>query len=486
MKGDFSSFRYDPRRNDQGVLFQQGRVTLDADLTDAELIAQHWREQAARDVIGSGVAAVPVRDSAGFHVDSAQVEGTAVELRLDPGRCWADGILLYLPGDPANPTASVRRTADYFPAPINPAGTSVGSIDDGVRDAVVLEVVLEELNAFQEPDRLLEAALGGPDTAERITPRFRLGLVRLGANEDCTSIAGRLADPPAGLGKLSVSLEPPQLITDQDCPTVAGGGYTGFEHNLYRIEIAAANTGAPRFKWSQFNGSLVGRGVFMAGAPKTVTITANRAAIISSGLTDFYLEALAFDNARGLWSVVYGTAATLNSDSDLELADPPTFGTFTFGTDSVFFRLWNGIENVGDYDDAAPISFRDGIELQFDPTATATYRAGDYWTFPVRARERSSIRMFWSTTPCPTAQSIIASRSPRSSGPGRGTRWRAARSRIAGAASVRSPISASAVRSSSATASARSATSTRSRKPPSTCRRRVVSCVCCRGGTSRI
>jgi hypothetical protein len=387
MKGDFSTFRYDPRRNDQGVLFQQGRVTLDADLTDAELIALHWREQAARDVIGSGVAAVPVKDSAGFHVDAARVVGNDVILTLDPGRAWADGILLYLPGDPANPTAPVERTANYFPAPINPAGTSTTSITDKIRDAVVLEVVLEELNAFQEPDRLIEPALGGPDTAERITPRFRLGLVRLGDNEDCTSIAGRIADPPAGLGRLTVTLEPPQLIVDQDCPTVAGGGYTGFEHNLYRIEIADTTAGAPRFKWSQFNGSLVGRGLFLAGAPKTVTITANRAAIVSCGLTDFYLEALAYDTARGAWSVVYATAATLNSDSDLELADPPTFGTFAFGTDSVFFRLWNGIENIGDYDDATPTSWRDGIQLQFEPTATASYRAGDYWTFPVRAGE---------------------------------------------------------------------------------------------------
>jgi hypothetical protein len=387
MKGDFSSLRFDPRYNYQAVLHQQGRVTLDADLTAAELIDLTWRTRTARDVIGAGVAAVPVADVDGFRIETARVVGADVVLGVHPGRVWADGVLVYLPEDPGNPTAPVERTASYFPPPINPTGTSTASIGDQVRDAVVLEVVLEEINAFQEPDRLIEAALGGPDTAERINARYRFGLVRLAAGEDCTTIAPRLADPPAGLGHLSVSLAPPQFVGG-DCPTVAGGGYTGFEHNLYRVEIADVTSGAPRFKWSQFNGGLVGRGVFVAGAPDTVTITANRTAIVTSGITDFYLEALQYDSSRGCWSVVYGTTATLNSDFDLELDDPPVFGTFSFGVDSVFFRLWNGIAFVDDYTNAGtPVELRDGIRLVFDPSASATYRAGDYWTFPVRAGE---------------------------------------------------------------------------------------------------
>ena len=66
-----------------------------------------------------------------------------------------------------------------------------------------------------------------------------------------------------------------------DCPVVEGGGYTGFEHQLYRIEIAALNAGGPKFKWSQFNGGLVGRGRFVAGAPPKVEISANLSAIVA-------------------------------------------------------------------------------------------------------------------------------------------------------------------------------------------------------------
>ena len=43
MKGDFSNWRFNPHGNDQGLLFQQGRVTLDADLTEAGLIELNWR-----------------------------------------------------------------------------------------------------------------------------------------------------------------------------------------------------------------------------------------------------------------------------------------------------------------------------------------------------------------------------------------------------------------------------------------------------------
>ncbi len=385
MKGDFSILRFDRNDNDQGLLHQQGRVILDADLTDAELIGLHWRMQAGRDAFGARVAAVPAAEPDGFAVASASVEGGEVHLRVRPGRVWADGVLLYLPDDPPGSNAPVDRVATYLEPPLNTGG--VDTIGEGARDAVVLEVALEELSAFQDPARLLEPALGGPDTAERITARHAFRLLRLGPGEDCRSILPRLDDGPAGKGRLTVSLDPPVMLGG-DCPTVAGGGYSGFEHQLYRVEIADVASGPPRFKWSQFNGGLVGRGTFQAGSPRRVVITANRAAIVNSGLTEFYLEALDYDAAQGRWRIIYGALASLNSLLELELTDPPIFGAFSFSTEPVFFRLWSGIEPVSDFIDAtSPAELRDGIHLAFDPPASTSYRPGDYWTFPVRAGE---------------------------------------------------------------------------------------------------
>jgi len=403
MKGDFSILNFDPHehkrgvnppeqgvlRNISGVLHQQGRVTTDADLTEGELLGLGWNGQAGRDIMGAGVCAVPAAEPEGFRVESATVTGGDVHVMLRPGRAWADGILTRLPGETPDPGAPVERIATYFGAPIAVPAPVPGSINDATRDAVILEVSEEALHGFQYPQRLIEAALGGPDTSERAFVNFRIRLLRLAAGEDCTTILDKLRDDPSAKGRLTASLAPMVTITG-DCPVVGGGGYTGFEHHLYRIEIADVPAAAPaRFKWSQWNGGLVGRGRFDAGPdPDRVIIDAGRSAIVNSGLTEFYLEALQYDARVGAWTVVYGTMTTLNTDHDLVLTAPASFGTLPSTTDSVFFRLWNGIANISAFTNAAnPVELRDGICLAFDAPAAGNYRSGDYWTFTVRAGE---------------------------------------------------------------------------------------------------
>ncbi|MBT8768517.1 hypothetical protein [Metapseudomonas boanensis] len=403
MQGDFSVLNFDPHqhehgvnppslgplRNLSGVLHQQGRVNTDADLTEGELLELGWNGQAGRDIIGAGVCAVPASEPQGFKVESAQVNDGQVQVMLRPGRAWADGILTRLAGETPDPLASVARLATYFGPPLATPTPTPDQIADGTRDAVILEVSEEALHGFQYPHRLIEPALGGPDTAERAFVNFRIRLLRLAEGEDCATIIGKLRDDPSAKGRLSVSLVPVVALVG-DCPVVGGGGYTGFEHCLYRIEIADVPAGAPvRFKWSQFNGGLVGRGRFDSTTdPDRVLIDAGRAAIVNSGLTEFYLEALQYDELIGAWTVVYGSVATLNTDHDLELASPASFGALPSTTDSVFFRLWNGIADVADFPDVgAPAHLRDGIQLAFDAAGAGNYRPGDYWTFSVRAGE---------------------------------------------------------------------------------------------------
>lgn len=401
MQGDFSQFKFDPARhtrgvaepvlgplrNVAGVLQQQGRVITDADLAEGELLTLAWQDQAGRDIIGAGVCAVPAAEPDGFEIVSAAVDGTQVIVQVRPGRAWVDGILARLPGVQPDATLPVEREAAYFGPPWSTPLPTVADIGDGIRDAVVLEVSEESLHAFQYPQALLEPALGGVDTAERAFINCRLRLLRLGEGEDCRTVATKLRDDPAAKGHLSVTLSPPVSVAG-DCPVAGGGGYTGFEHHLYRIEIAQQNAGAPpRFIWSPWNGGLVGRGRFDTGAnPARVIIDAGRAAIVHSGLLEFYLEALQYDALRGGWNVVYGTMAALNADHDLELAAPASSGVLPATTEPVFFRLWNGIADIADFTDiVTPDELRDGICLAFDAPAANNYRAGDYWTFTVRA-----------------------------------------------------------------------------------------------------
>ena len=377
MKGDFSRRFELPVDNFAGVLWQQGRVLSDADGNAVTRLTTAWQDSAGRDVIGSGVAAVPADAGDSFKVTQASLSGGIVTLTLEPGHLWADGWLLHLDEEPP-----VTRTASYYAAPLNDPPVSEDSIANGVRDLVVLEAWREALNGFQDPEELIEPALGGPDTTERLHSAYRMRLLRLAPGETCETAAERLYDDLAGLGRLIATLDPPE-DSGGDCPMPDAGGYTGFEHRLFRIEIAETDAAETFFKWSDMNGGLVGRGEFDAGAG-TASITANLAAIRSTGRDNFYLEALAYDEDAGHWRVTYGAEVTINADNEIVLPAVATFGAIPASGQRVFFRLWNEIRGIAEFPlSADPEPLVDGIHLQFDPDLD--HRPGDYWVFKVRA-----------------------------------------------------------------------------------------------------
>ncbi|MFN0140310.1 MAG: DUF6519 domain-containing protein [Pyrinomonadaceae bacterium] len=415
MRGDFSAWNKDRSRNFRGTLHQQGRVLLDRDWNAQTDVFCEWQESAARDAFGAGVAAIPAEEPDGFKVTRAKnvaVGGNNpahVEIGLRGGRVWADGMLAELSGDvpPPNPLAwpgtDAVRTATYLGPPIQAAPPSDAIPANGDRDAVILETWLEELSPFQEPDLLIEPALGGVDTTERVLAAYRLRLYRMAVGDTCDSIIDKLKDKFKDKGKLTVELKP-NTNTGGDCPVVMEGGFTGFEHRLYRIEIAQTKHDAAYFKWSHFNGGLVGRGIFHpdGAGGGSINITANQNAIVYSGISNFYLEALTFDKDLGCWRVAYGVNnVTLEPDNTLKIpsdaADhffetmPPEMAAGKEITH--FFRLWNGIEPVATYPLSPPAAAKKelsdnlGILLQFDPEAVGKYVAGDFWTFEVRAGE---------------------------------------------------------------------------------------------------
>jgi hypothetical protein len=408
MKGDFSKWYADPNDNYNGVLHQQGRVLLDSDWNAQTQILNDWQTIAGQDIIGAGVAAVPAENPDAFKVIQAQATTVdnkdRVELTLLPGRIWADGLLVYLDGDKytngkpilLGGKAIAKRIATYLLPPIQEPPKP---IDNTVRDAVILEVWQEAFNGFQKPETLIEPALGGPDTTERLQTAMAWRLYRLADDENCDNIRDKLHD---NKGTLTVSLQDPITITNEDCPVVSAGGYTGFEHYLYRVEIAHTKD-TPKFKWSQFNGGLVGRGVFQApppgppGQPGKVIITHNLQAIIHADIKNFYLEVIEYDAASGNQQVIYGATTSLNNSNELELATTDTFRTQPVSPPpapgelpkTYFFRLWNGIEDIAAFAVNPAKELQYGILLKFeDPTSAGkTYTPGDYWTFKVRAGE---------------------------------------------------------------------------------------------------
>ncbi|MEJ7602129.1 MAG: right-handed parallel beta-helix repeat-containing protein [Kofleriaceae bacterium] len=380
MHGDFSRWFGKVPRNQVGILAQEGRILLDADVNAHTLLGARWQDLAARAAFGARIAAIPADNIDAWKVISALDTQGTIALGLLPGIAWADGLLVELEGVPTKP---VSRTATWLGAKPQDAGAA------GTRDAVILEVWRRSLNGYQSTLDLIEPALGGPDTAERVETAYGLRLYRMAAGETCRMLD--LNDVLDQRGKLTVTIAP-TTMTSGDCPVVEGGGYTGLEHDLYRIEIADVASGAASFKWSQWNGGLVGRGSYDA-TTKKLALRAGDQAILRSGLTSFYLEALVFDTNAGHWRVAYGVPATLDlASGELDLSAATVFGApvdpgaVTNPSDPTdptwFFRLWNGIRPIADFPPGAAKELRDGIRLEF---AGSAYVAGDYWTFPVRA-----------------------------------------------------------------------------------------------------
>ena len=374
MTGDFSRVRFARDDNFNGVLPQQGKVLLDSDGIAQTLIANDWRETAARDWVGP-IAGVPAAIADSFKVSAVSLSGGVVSLTVGTGHLWADGMLVHL----GKPGGTVNRTASWIEPPLTPIEGDASNVAAGVMDAVVLEVWQHAINGFQAPDRLIEPALGGPDTAERLQTSFAFRLARLNAGQTCAS----LAFDESGRGRLTASLVPP-IVTTGDCPVQGSGGYSGFEHQLYRVEIADSSGGASQFKWSRLNGGLVGRGNFDPATQK-IAITANLAAITGVNQNAFYLEIEQYDASAGYSRVIAAAQATLTGGT-LQCAAAPAFGSYP-ASGTVFFRLWDGISPVSAFPiSATPAQLENGILLQFEPDAPGGYYPGDYWIFPVRAQ----------------------------------------------------------------------------------------------------
>lgn len=392
MKGDFSWFDYTPGDNYTGVLEQQGRVRLDRDGNAAEEIGRHLRNLMGRDAFGPDRVAVPAEQSGSLRITAATTDGTTVSVTIDPGRAWIDGIPLFI-GE------VTTEDATYLPPPFQPE-IGPDSIAADARDAVVLEVWEDSLSAFQEPEALLESALGGVDTTERVKVCHRLRLRRLAEDEDCSTIGPSLRDNPATIGRLTVTPAPAIVITG-DCPVDAGGGYTGDGHNLFCIEITQPGPGGPRFTWSRFGGGLVGRGRFDDVADE-ITITRNQPMIDAADVAGFHLQALEPDPASGCWTLQFEATVSL-TDGVLTVTDPIGTWPAAAGEDA-FFRLWDRIEDISGFTGGAN-ELANGIMLDFDPIVNSgeNYRPGDRWLFPVRAAGGGFDPSVWPQNALPTA-----------------------------------------------------------------------------------
>ncbi len=300
---------------------QQGRVQLDADWNEQLEIGEHLNRTETRDVIGLCGAPIHtggfrieavVAHSTGpdlvisagriyvdgilCEIDASPIALTAAPSGLDvdvdtllvDGRLLAEGqwvrlreqgvgeslaeiqsitartLTLTLDAGAAGFTtqATVERVTTYR---TQPHLQDPEQIDPANQDYVAyIGVWQRHLTEVQEPT-LREPALGGPDSGPDTTTRaqtvwqLRLeGIDPAIAEPECSDFGdGWLPAGAAGTAELRARAVPADK-PDNECLVPAEAGYQGLEHQLYRVEIHAdSSSGAPTFKWSRDNGSVV-------------------------------------------------------------------------------------------------------------------------------------------------------------------------------------------------------------------------------------
>jgi hypothetical protein len=271
MTSDRARVTYDPSRRYHGVVVQQGRVSLEADWNEAQAMA--GADLAARTLDVVGRTGSPDR---GYEITPVADGGNAT------GDLLARAGTLYVGGQRVHATRDVRYAgqpewADHEGDPLwrDPA------IPRHPHELVYLLAREQEVSAVEDP-ALRDAALGGPDTTQRlrILPRVVRHPTTAKTWEDAW---GQLIEEqwrPRGFGvdEASRALVPGARL--QVTAFSAGGaeqpadhgGYLGPSNQLIRLQIARVDhDGVPVLVWGHDNASFLYRlSSSVASASRTI------------------------------------------------------------------------------------------------------------------------------------------------------------------------------------------------------------------------
>lgn len=352
MKGNFSRFTFNRSKQYSGVLFQQGRVQLDADWNEQLDIATHLRRQAMVDLLGPSGAPV---DGGGFAIT---VSGDAI--RVGPGRFWLDGILV------ENPAEVAINSQPNLPGVVIPAGPD-GSFEAGLY-AAYLDVWERHITALEDPD-LLEPALGGPDTGTRRQSLWQVKLEKLPSEDlGCPDLVGF---EPTGTSPI---------------PTLAARVVGATEDNrLYRVEVHHGGEagGEATFKWSRDNGTVAAR--IDNPAQFEIDLTGQIDQDTANGFAaGQWIEVTDEDRVLRGEPGIFARLASIAGQTLTVEGWPEPQDVAPNLPNNPLVRRWESLPDTPIPADDGFIDLEGGLQIRFgDPGAV--YRTGDYWLIPVRS-----------------------------------------------------------------------------------------------------
>ncbi|WP_426610537.1 DUF6519 domain-containing protein [Bradyrhizobium sp. McL0616] len=291
MPSDRSRLSDRPRRLYSGIVAQQGRVLLDRDVNELEDIVLSRLATDVREIVGpSGtpddgfrISPPNTTPSPGFFSppepatsSPPEVLGGGDDFLIGAGSMYLGGHRVEFPSrqDDQAVSYSYLDQPDW-PLPVQIAG-------DLAHELIYLDAVLQEVSAVEDPD-LLEVALGGPDTSQRLRfiPRVKRETVDA---SDCATAweqaigkwtaLGLTFDPAtmrlSPAAKLQVTFTE-DASTGDPCDPTATGGYLGADNQLIRAQVSAPDGTPPTLVWGYDNASFIYR--ITSVSPDATTLT---------------------------------------------------------------------------------------------------------------------------------------------------------------------------------------------------------------------
>jgi hypothetical protein len=399
MGSDRSRKTYDPGRQYRSVVEQQGRVILDADLNEAQEIAEGARRVETIDVVGplatpdNGYAiSVPWPPPSGFLTN---------DFAVGPGSMYVGGerVTLRAPG------TTYFTQPEWLDGPVPGLGLTLPPYE-----MVYLLLTEQEVSAVEDT-ALRDPALGGPDTAQRTrlvqhivraTVTSTTGPGALAQLATAWSAAGQLYVPAsaalASQGSLKAGFTSPSSGSDP-CQPLAQTGYLGQENQLFRVQIASSSA----ILWALDDASCLYRASVVSTGTGTTTLQ-----LTTLPVDSFHSPAL------GQYAEVLLVAAELDAGSSAADASYVAAGTgfvaqistgYNPGTQTVvlagnlptqyasvasgvplFVRVWQNMLSFTP--DTAVTLGNTGVSVTLH---NPPFVVGDYWMFAVRPNAATTI-----------------------------------------------------------------------------------------------
>ena len=305
MPSDRSRRTDDLRDGYKEVVAQQGRVILDRDFNALQGLTSERIEVDALDIIGpcgtpddGFKISVPATSppSPPLWSPPATLEPPRprdFDFLISPGTMYVGGQRAVFPGTQAGHAIgySYYDQPDWIDPPDPFRGQPLAlesNIRRPIHELVYLDLVEQEVSAVEDPE-LLDVALGGPDTTQRIKLMRRVKREAV-SRTDCAGAwkeaEARWLEHGLSFDPRTMRLEPVarlqvgfthDIASTDPCDPVATGGYLGADNQLIRVQISdPGTTGADgrdaRLLWGYDNASFLYRVTSISSDRKMLTL----------------------------------------------------------------------------------------------------------------------------------------------------------------------------------------------------------------------